>query len=95
MSVFTEAARQIRYMMAPLDQWRFDHGVDEICINKPNEVFVRKGGRFKRHEIDLDYDTCYDIAVLAGAYGEQNVSSSMPLVGGDLPDALEADGARG
>jgi type IV secretion system protein VirB11 len=92
MSVFTEAARQIRYMMAPLDQWRFDPGVDEICINKPNEVFVRKGGRFKRHEIDLDYDTCYDIAVLAGAYGEQNASSSMPLVGGDLPDGERFQG---
>ena len=69
-----EAARQLRYLLAPLDQWRFDPAVDEIAINKPGEVFVRSKGQFVRHDMPLDYDDLYDIAVLAGAHAISRTS---------------------
>ena len=81
-----EAARQLRYLLAPLDQWRFDPAVDEIAINRPGEVFVRSKGQFVRHDVQLDYDDLYDIAVLAGAINQQNVSGADPLLSADLPD---------
>jgi type IV secretion system protein VirB11 len=81
-----EASRQLRHILAPLDPWRRDPSVDEIAINKPGEVFVRSGGRFVRHDVDLDYDDLYDIAVLAGALNQQNVGEVHPIVGADLPD---------
>jgi type IV secretion system protein VirB11 len=81
-----EAAQALRHMLTPLDQWRLDPAVDELAINKPNEVFVRSGGRFVRYDVALDYDDCYDIAVLAGALNQQNVSEANPLLAADLPD---------
>jgi type IV secretion system protein VirB11 len=81
-----EAARQLRHLLAPLDPWRFDPAVDEIAINKPFEAFVRSAGRFVRHEVPIDFDHAYDIAVLAGALNQQNVSEANPLLAADLPD---------
>jgi type IV secretion system protein VirB11 len=81
-----EAARQLRHLLAPLDGWRLDPHVDEIAINQPFEVFVRSGGRFVRHDVDIDYDHAFDIAVLAGALNQQNVSEANPLLAADLPD---------
>jgi type IV secretion system protein VirB11 len=81
-----DAARQLRHLLAPLDSWRLDPRVDEIAINKPYEVFVRSAGRFVRHDMPLDYDDLYDIAVLAGALNQQNVSEANPLLAADLPD---------
>lgn len=81
-----EAARQLRHMLTPLDPWRLDPRTDEICINRPGEVFVRQGGQFVRHAVPLDFEDCYDIAVLAGALNQQNVSEVNPLLAADLPD---------
>src|ERR1700744_2557168 len=81
-----EAARQLRHLLTPLDQWRLDPATDEIAINKPGEVFIRQRGRFQRHEIAMDYDDAYDIAILAGALNQQNVGEANPLLAADLPD---------
>ena len=80
------AARQLRYLMVELDRWRLDPAVNDIAINRPDEVFVRSNGVWTQHAIKMDFDHCYDIAVLAGALNGQNVSESMPLLGADLPD---------
>src|ERR1700744_2861258 len=80
-----EAARQLRHLLAPLDQWRMDRTTHEIAINKPGEVFIRQRGRFQRHEIAMDYDDAYDIAILAGALNQQNVGEANPLLAADLP----------
>ena len=81
-----EAARQLRYLLSPLDKWRFDPKTEELCINKPGEVFVRQNGRFERHDVDIDFECAFDIAVLAGALNQQNVSETNPLLAADLPD---------
>lgn len=80
------AIRQLRHMLSPLDRWRDDPATVDICINRPGEVFVRQHGRFERHEVPLDFDDLYDIAVLAGSLNQQNVSDAFPLLGADLPD---------
>ena len=81
-----EAARQLRHILKPLDRWREDQAVNDICINRPFEVFVRKKGGFEQFETSLDFDDLYDIAVLAGALNQQNVNDATPLVSADLPD---------
>nr|WP_294577130.1 ATPase, T2SS/T4P/T4SS family [uncultured Rhodopila sp.] len=81
-----EAARQLRYLLKPLDRWRFERDVNDLCINRPGELFVRRKGGWEQHEVPLDYDDVYDIAVLAGAINQQNVNDSKPLVAAELPD---------
>lgn len=87
-SAVTERAfiGQLRHLLKPLDKWRLDPATDELCINRPNEVFVRQRGVFVRHEIDFPFEICYAIAKLAGAINEQNVNDETPIVGSEMPD---------
>jgi type IV secretion system protein VirB11 len=71
--------------MQPLAPWGSDHQVEELTVNKPDEVFVRKNGKFERHDIELSFDDCYDIAILAAAIRRQTVGDHAPIVGADIP----------
>lgn len=71
--------------MQPLAPWGSDHEVEELCANRPDEVFIRKSGKFERHEIELSFEDCYDIAVLAAAIRRQTVGEHAPIVGADIP----------
>lgn len=79
------AAPLLAALLAPLDQFAHE-GVEEICINRPGECFVRRDGSFESHAIPLDFDELYDIAVLAAAHGNQDVGPERPLLAVDLPD---------
>jgi type IV secretion system protein VirB11 len=79
------AAPLLAALLSPLHQFaRAD--VEEICVNRPGECFVRRNGRFERHTIPLDFDELYDIAVLAAAHGNQDIGAERPLLAVDLPD---------
>jgi type IV secretion system protein VirB11 len=72
-------------IMRPLERWGSLAGVEEIAVNRPDEVFIRKGGAWERHEIDLDFSDCYDIAILGAALRRQTAGDHAPLVGTDMP----------
>lgn len=40
--MLNEAAVQLRFLMQPLAGWLEDPATEEICVNKPGEVFVRQ-----------------------------------------------------
>src|ERR1700761_3335449 len=80
-----EAAYQLSYLMQPLAGWLDDPATEEICINRPGEVFVRQGGVFRRHDLDLALVDLEDIAVLAGALRKQDVGPRNPLCATELP----------
>lgn len=75
----------LAHVMQPLEPWAARPGVEEIMINRPNEMFVRDGSGFARHDVDLSYDDCYDIAVLSAAIRQQTVGDHAPIVGADIP----------
>lgn len=79
------AAPLLAALLAPLDAFA-QVDVEEICINRPGECFVRRAGRFESHEVPLDFDALYDIAVLAAAHGNQDIGPDRPLLAVDLPD---------
>ena len=79
------AAPLLAALLSPLDQFAHE-GVEEICINRPGECFVRRDGQFERHGVPLDFDELYDIAVLAAAHGNQDIGPERPLLAVDLPD---------
>ncbi len=79
------AAPLLAALLSPLDEFaRAD--VEEICVNRPGECFVRRNGRFEHHSIPLDFDELYDIAVLAAAHGNQDIGPERPLLAVNLPD---------
>jgi type IV secretion system protein VirB11 len=80
-----EAALQLSYLMQPLAAWLNDPATEEICINRPGEVFVRQAGVFRRHDLGLALVDLEDIAVLAGALRKQDVGPRNPLCATELP----------
>nr|WP_294566783.1 P-type DNA transfer ATPase VirB11 [uncultured Rhodopila sp.] len=80
-----DTINQLAAIMQPLNRWGATPGVEEIAINEPGVAFIRQDGAWSRHEVDLDFDDCYDITVLAAALRRQTVGDNAPLVGADIP----------
>lgn len=80
-----EAALQLNFLMKPLAPWLEDPATEEICINRPGELFVRQQGIFRAEAIPLDYFDLEDIATLAGALRKQDVGARNPLCATELP----------
>jgi type IV secretion system protein VirB11 len=71
--------------MRPLARWLDDPATEEICINRPGELFVRQRGQFRGEEVSLSYSDLEDIATLAGALRKQDVEPRNPLCATELP----------
>lgn len=84
--MLNEAAVQLRFLMQPLAGWLEDPATEEICVNKPGEVFVRQRGVFTQHALPLTYTDLEDIAILAGALRKQDVGERHPLCSTELPN---------
>src|SRR5271156_4604984 len=80
-----EAALQLNFLMKPLSAWLEDPATEEICINRPGELFVRQKGIFQAEAIPLNYNDLEDIATLAGALRKQDVGPRNPLCATELP----------
>lgn len=79
------AAPVLRYLMQPLQAWLDDPATEELCINKPGEIWVRQRGVFERHDMPLDLGTLEHIAVLAASLRHQDVGERNPLCSTELP----------
>jgi type IV secretion system protein VirB11 len=57
----------LRCLPAPFDEWLSDPATEEVCINRPGEVWVRQRGAFCRYDVPLALDDLESIAILAGS----------------------------
>ncbi len=80
-----EAALQLGFLMRPLAPWLDDPATEEICINRPGELFVRQHGQFRKEDVPLGLADLEDIAILAGALRKQDVGARNPLCATELP----------
>lgn len=70
--------------LLPLMPYLQTDGVTEICINRPQEVFVEVDGQFMRQEVkELEYDFLYSLAALVAE--ANHVSFPAVMVSGKLP----------
>lgn len=83
--MLSEAAPQLRHLMAPILPWLDDPATEEIAVNKPGEAFIRRNGAFVRCPLDLACRDLEDIAILAAALRKQDVGSRFPLCSTELP----------
>ena len=71
--------------LEPLTPFLQMDGVTEICINRPNEIFVEKSGEFNRYEIEeLHYDFLMTLAALIAEFNQKEFP--VPLLSGSLPN---------
>jgi type IV secretion system protein VirB11 len=66
-------------------------GVNEICINRPFEVWVESQGQFKRFDApELSLDFLLQFACLVGEYNQREISPEFPTLSSVLPDGARA-----
>jgi type IV secretion system protein VirB11 len=69
--------------LAPLTPYLKQDGVTEICINRPCEIFVERGGVFSRHVLDeLEYPFMEAVAGLVAEFNSKDFPA--PIVTGSL-----------
>lgn len=73
------------FALAPFAEFMADDTVEDIIMNRPDEVFVRRGATTTRHEVAVDFVDQEGIAILAAAIKGQNVGRATPLLSCDLP----------
>ena len=73
------------HALAPFAVFMADDAVEDIIMNRPNEVFIRKGAVTTCHEVPCDFIDQQGIATLAAATKGQNIGRATPLLSCDLP----------
>lgn len=81
------ASPQLWHLLEPIVPVLLDPLTEELCINRPGEMFVRQRGVFARQEMPLDFDDLLDLGILAGALRRQDISEETPLIGTDVEAA--------
>src|SRR5690606_5931708 len=75
--------KALKRHLLPLMPYLQTEDVTEICINRPQEIFVEKNGLFERHEVtELDYDFLYSLSALVAEAND--VSFPAAMVAGTL-----------
>jgi type IV secretion system protein VirB11 len=75
----------LQHLLLPLAPWLEDPAVEDIAINQPENVWIRRLGAWERLDIPLSLDDLEEIAILAGSLRRQEVGSSSPLCATELP----------
>ena len=70
--------------LAPLLPFIQEAGVTEICINRPQEIYVEKQGQFVCHQVEeLTYSFLETLAALIAEFNHKDFPA--PLLSGSLP----------
>ena len=75
----------LRHLMKPFTPFLSDPAVDEVCVNGPGDLAVRRSGAWEYHDVPaLDLDTLLDIGILAAAHHRRDVGTDRPMLGCDI-----------
>jgi type IV secretion system protein VirB11 len=81
-----EDASSLTLKIAPLRPILDNPRVTEVCINRPNEVFIQTYDGWSREELPFaDFDWCRDFAKLVGSATKQRIDEVMPILSATLP----------
>jgi type IV secretion system protein VirB11 len=75
----------LRLLLEPIQRWLDDPCVTDLCINRPNEVWVERLGVWCCHTVTLPFPALDAIATLAAAMTAQDVGPDKPLCATMLP----------
>ncbi len=68
-----------------IGKWIDDPTVEEVCVNRPGEVWVFQRGIFSRHEVPgLDATAIEDLAIVAAAQRQQDIGFGRSLLSTDI-----------
>lgn len=81
-----DRSASVRHLIQPIKKWLDEKDVTEICINRPNEVFIESNCQWSKHAIQMDYHDLHSLAVAVARYGKNEITENRPILSGLLPD---------
>lgn len=76
----------VNFHLSPFKQWLDDPEVTEICVNRPNEVFCERAGKWERHEVaELTWRHLLSLATATAKFISGEVSDKCPVLSATLP----------
>ncbi len=76
----------LEHYLKPFTPFLQLEGVTEICINRPQEIYVERAGHFARYEVsELTLDYLETLAELVAEFNSQEISPEKPLLSASLP----------
>ncbi|MDZ5760883.1 P-type DNA transfer ATPase VirB11 [Lyticum sinuosum] len=75
--------------LAPFQEIFSQEGVNEVCVNRPKEIWVEKRGDIFKHDSpDLDFEHLRGLSLLVASSTEQKISEETPLLSATLPNGF-------
>jgi len=77
----------LNHFLNPLQSLLADADINELIINKPNEVWIEKKGVFEKTlKPELDFNHLMQLVELIAENTKQTISETKPLLAATLPD---------
>ena len=80
----------VREHMKTLQKYIDMERVTEICVNRPNEVWIEQDGYWQRFEEDLSFERLKMLGVAVARYSDNEFSDTFPILSAVLPDGERA-----
>ncbi len=79
-------ATSVNFHLLPIQPWLDDPDITEICVNRPNEVFCERKGKWERHEVvELTGRHLLSLATATAKFMSNDVSDIRPVLSAILP----------
>lgn len=80
MNAHIDENKTVNKVLEPIYKFLYVDGVDEITINKPNEIWVKYGYKWVKEDIELSYDQIYRIISAICSRNKMPVRSNNSLI---------------
>lgn len=79
-------ATSVTEFLRPLRQHLDAEGVQEVCVNRPGELFIEAADGWRRIAApDMTLERCLSLATAVATYGDQQINQERPLLSATLP----------
>ncbi len=86
MSCVNSEASSLELTLRPLRPWLGEAGVTELCINRPQELFIETRSGWRCESLPAaDFEWCRRLARLIANWTRQRIDESSPLLSASLP----------
>jgi type IV secretion system protein VirB11 len=75
-----DRATTVISLLRPFLPYMHDDGVNEICVNRPGEIWTEGRGIWQRHEAELTLEHMRSLATAVARYANNDVSQSRPIL---------------
>jgi type IV secretion system protein VirB11 len=81
-----QRASSVDFHLLPLHIWMQDPAITEICINRPQEIFCERSGKWEQHILPaLTFSHLRSLATATAQYAKNDISEIRPILSATLP----------